>query len=174
MQTHHPLFGKISQIGYVVDDLEAAARAWSETSAIGPWTRMSGVVMQAVMDGKPSQIEIDVALTYKGDVQMELIKPLTLAPSPYTANQKANLWGLHHVQFTTDDMDAALSRAKAAGLELACEINQGGGVYNYLRGPGIWFELIQPEAPLLAFFDHIKASSQNWDGEALFTDLNLG
>ena len=46
------------------------------------------------------------------------------------------------MQFTTKNMDASVEIAKSAGLELVCTISQGGGIYNYLRGPGVWFEMI--------------------------------
>lgn len=58
------------------------------------------------------------------------------------AYNQAGLWGFHHVQFTTKNMDASVEIAKSAGLELVCTISQGGGIYNYLRGPGVWFEMI--------------------------------
>lgn len=167
------LFGPISQLGYVTDDIETSAQFWTDTSGIGPWTRMRGVTLSATMDGEPSEIMIDVALAYKGDVQIELIKPLNNAPSPYTANKKAGLWGLHHVQFTTHDMDGALARAKAAGLSVACTIEQGGGIYHYLRGPGTWFELMQPTEGLLGLFKMIKDASIDWDGQELIRDFGI-
>jgi len=91
------LFGPISQLGYLTDDIPATARMWTGTSGIGPWTLMQNVVMKATMDGSASDIEIDVALAYKDDVQIELIKPLNDAPSPYREYVEAGIWGLHHV-----------------------------------------------------------------------------
>ena len=76
------LFGPITQIGYLTDDIETTAGFWTQTSGIGPWTRMSGVSMATTMDGQPSDINIDVAITYKGDVQIELIKPFATHPLP--------------------------------------------------------------------------------------------
>jgi len=167
------LFGPITQLGYVIDNIEATARAWTDTSGIGPWTRMSGVKMSALMDGSPTEITIDVALAYKGDLQIELIKPLCDTHSPYYENKRAGLWGLHHLQFSTDDMDASLKLAKAAGLELVCTIDQGGGVYNYLRGPSIWFEIMQSSEALNSLFAMIKNASQDWDGKELIREFGL-
>ena len=53
------LFGPITQIGYLTDDIETTAAFWTQTSGIGPWTRMSGVSMATTMDGEPSTINID-------------------------------------------------------------------------------------------------------------------
>jgi hypothetical protein len=33
------LFGPITQIGYLTDDIETTAAFWTQTSGIGPWTR---------------------------------------------------------------------------------------------------------------------------------------
>lgn len=167
------LFGPITQIGYLTDDIETTAAFWTQTSGIGPWTRMSGVSMATTMDGEPSTINIDVAITYKDDVQIELINPLCDSPSPYLANKRAGLWGLHHTQFTTKDMNASMELAKSAGLELACTINQGGGVYTYLRGRGVWFEMIQASEELEMFFGMIKSACDNWDGRELIRDIAL-
>lgn len=167
------LFGPISQLGYVTDDIETTAKFWTDTSGIGPWTRMPGVTLSALMDGEPTDIEIDVALAYKGDVQIELIKSLNDAPSPYLANKRAGLWGLHHIQFTTDDMAGSLETAKTAGLDVACTIEQGGGIYHYLRGPSTWFELMQPTEGLLALFKMIKDASIDWDGKDYIRDFGL-
>ena len=171
----HPenLFGPITQIGYLTDDIETTAAFWTQTSGIGPWTRMSGVSMATTMDGEPSTINIDVAITYKDDVQIELINPLCDSPSPFLANKRAGLWGLHHMQFTTKDMNASMELAKSAGLELACTINQGGGVYTYLRGRGVWFEMIQASEELEMFFGMIKSACDNWDGRELIRDIAL-
>jgi len=167
------VFGPITQIGYLTDNIEAAAQAWTATSGIGPWTRMSGIKMAATMDGSPTEIIIDVALAYKGDVQIELIKPLSHTPSPYSDYQAAGLWGLHHLQFSTDDMAASLKHAEAAGLELACTIDQGGGIYNYLRGPGVWFELMEASEPLKGLFAMIKSAREDWDGTELIRDFGV-
>ena len=171
--TQSELFGSISQLGYLTDDIETTARFWTDTSGIGPWTLMQGVVMAATMDGAPSNIEIDVALAYKGDVQIELIKPLNDAPSPYREYVEAGIWGLHHVQFTTGDMAASIKKAEQAGLNAACTIDQGGGVYTYLRGPGIWFELIEASEGLLGLYQMIKGNSEDWDGKNLIRKLEL-
>ena len=167
------LFGPITQIGYLTDDIKTTAAFWTQTSGIGPWAHMSGVSMSTKMDGEPSIINIDVAITYKGDVQIELIKPLCDSPSPYLANKRAGLWGLHLMQFTTKDMNASVELAKSAGLELACTISQGGGVYNYLRGHGVWFEMIQASEELEMFFGMIKSACDDWDGKELIRDIAL-
>ncbi len=173
MITGSNLFGPITQLGYLTDDIEATARAWTDMLGIGPWTLMQSVTMHATMNGEDSDIEIDVALAYKDDVQIELIKPLNDAPSPYQEFVKAGIWGLHHVQFETDDMEASIEDARNAGLEPVCKINQGGGVFTYLKGPGVWFELIQTGPELLGFYEMIKSRSKGWDHKNLLDTVEL-
>jgi len=167
------IFGPVTQLGHLTDDIEATAKAWSQAAGIGPWTRMSGVSMQANVMGASAEIKIDVAFCYQGDVQIELIKPLCDTPSPYSEYKNAGIWGLHHLQYMTDDMEASLAKAKEAGLDLACRIEQGGGIYCYLRGHGIWFELMQPSEGLTGLFQMIKSSCETWDGEELIREFGL-
>lgn len=168
------LFGPISQLGYVTHDLEATAKAWSDTIGVGPWTRMPDVTLGATMDGEHVEFKIHVGLVYHNDMQVELIQPLCDTPSPYTEYMKAGIQGLHHVQFITDDMDAAIAKAVANGLEPACIIDAtGGGKYTYLRGPGVWFEVMEANAGLRGLFAFIKSKCENWDGETLIEDFGL-
>lgn len=167
------LFGPISQLGYLTDDIERSARGWTATSGIGPWTLMRGVVMPTQIAGGAVEIEIDVAMTYKDDVQIELIKPLNDVVSPYRDHMKAGLWGLHHVQFTTSDIEAAVAKGEAAGLNHYCRIDQGGGKYSYMHGPGIWFELIESSPALDGLFAMIKSAAKGWDGKDLIIEMEI-
>ncbi len=164
-------FGPITQLGYLTDDLDESVKPWV-TAGIGPWTRMSGVTMAATMDGQAVDIKIDLALSYQGDIQMELIQPICDSPSPYLANKKAGIWGAHHTQFTVDNLDEAISICESARMEMACEITSGGGRYIYMRGAAGWVELVEPNPGLQIMFDMIKKSCEDWDGKALWNTLD--
>ncbi|MGB0908353.1 MAG: VOC family protein [Maricaulaceae bacterium] len=167
------IFGPITQLGFLTDNIEETAEAWTKTRGVGPWTKMPNVTMEAVMDGAPVQLNIDVALTYQGDVQIELIRPICDSPSPYLANKIAGIWGAHHIQYETDDMAKSLEIARDAGLELACTIEQGDSIYTYLRGPMGWTELMQAGSGVKALFQMIKAKSVGWDGKETISDFGL-
>jgi len=115
--------GPITQLGYLPDDLDAAATVWTKIGE-GPFTKMAGVTMPATMNGQAVEIKIDLALAYQGDIQIELIKPLCDSPSPYLKNKRAGIWGAHNTQFTVPDLDAAIAQCEAAGMEMACEITR--------------------------------------------------
>ena len=163
-------FGPITQLGYLTDDINAAVKAWV-AAGVGPWTRMTGVTMPATMDGKSVEIKIDLALSYHGDIQMELIQPICDSPSPYLANAKAGIWGAHHTQFTVNNLDEAIAACQSVGMELACEITSGGGRYIYMRGEAGWIELVEPNAGLQIMFDMIKMSCVDWDGQSPWNQL---
>jgi len=163
-------FGPITQLGYLTDDLDKAAKAWTKLG-IGPFTKMTDVNMPATMDGQTVEIKIDLALAYHGDVQIELIQPLCDSPSPYQANKQAEIWGAHHTQFTVDNLDTAIADCEANGLEMACEITSAGARYIYMRGAAGWIELTTPNPGLQPFFGAIKASCENWDGKTVWNRL---
>lgn len=163
-------FGPITQLGYLTDNLDHAAAKWAALG-IGPWMRMSGVNMPARVDGKEVTIKIDLALSYQGDIQMELIQPLCDSASPYKQNKDLGLWGSHHTQFTVDNLDTAISSCEAAGMELGCEITSGGARYIYMRGDVGWIELTTYNPGLKMMYDMIKKNVENWDGETVFQAL---
>jgi len=70
-------------------------------------------------------------------------------------------------------MDEAIKLGLASGLEVVCEIEQGGGRYVYLHGPGGWFELIEAGEGLKGFFGMMKTACENWDGKELLRPLSL-
>ena len=160
-------FGPITQLGYLTDDLESAAAAWVKLG-VGPFTKMSGVMMPAVMEGETVEIKIDLALAYQGDVQIELIQPLCDSNSPYRENKRSGMWGAHHTQFTVEDLDAAIGECEAAGMEMVCEITSGGWRYIYMRGAAGWIELTMHNPGLAMFYDIIKKSCSEWDGETVW------
>lgn len=164
------MFGPITQLGYLTDDLDAAATAWTKLG-VGPFTKMSGVSMPATMDGETVDIKIDLALAYQGDVQIELIQPLCDSASPYRENKRADIWGSHHSQFTVEDLDAAIKHCEAADMEIACEITSAGARYIYMRGEAGWIELTTPNPGLAMFFDMIKKSSEDWDGKMVWNQM---
>ena len=48
-------FGPITQLGYLTDDLDKTAKIWTSLG-VGPFMRMSNVIMPATMDGQTVDI----------------------------------------------------------------------------------------------------------------------
>jgi methylmalonyl-CoA/ethylmalonyl-CoA epimerase len=100
------MFGLIDHVGVAVDDLEGAIALYSERLGM-PLAHRETVEEQGV-----EAVLLDV-----GECHVELLRPL----GPRTAVGKfldRKGPGLHHVAYRVDDIDAALARLKAEGIEL--------------------------------------------------------
>jgi len=103
------VFGRIDHIGVAVDDLDEAVSLYSERLGM-PVQHRETVEQQGV----------EAVLLGVGESHVELLRPLT----PDTAVGRfleRNGPGLHHVAYGTDDIEAALGDARAAGLALIDE-----------------------------------------------------
>jgi hypothetical protein len=160
-------FGPIRQIAWLVDDLTAGVERWSRFSGIGPWTVYRNVRLSATWRGVDAEIVIDVGLSYRDDVQIELIQPISRTPSPYQDSLGATLVGLHHVAWLSDDLERDKALAIARGLALTFEARNAASHVAYFESaaePGLRFEFIQASPMMLEGFAAGVAASRGWDG----------
>jgi hypothetical protein len=119
----------ITQMGYVVANLEAAMARWSDTLGVGPFTIIPHVAVDnGIYRGEPTEVDISVATAESGAVQIELIEQHNDVPSCYRDLFPAGTEGLHHVAVHTPDYDAEVARYEALGCPAAF-----GGVYQGTR-----------------------------------------
>lgn len=131
------LYGPVGQLGYVVDDLEAAAARWAETTGIGPWRVLDNVELDHfTYDGEDADVRIGIAVAYTGDVQIELIQQYNDTPSMYRELLDTYGEGAQHVCFYPDDYDAAMTHALSTGMTVGQEGSLWGIRFAYLRGDG--------------------------------------
>src|ERR1700681_1677621 len=108
--------GPIAQLGYVVEDAPAAMEYWITALDVGPFFYLPSPPLNELRyRGEPTDARIAVAITYSGDLQVELIQPLDDHPSPYRDFQSSFGSGLHHIAHFTNDYDAALASYRARG-----------------------------------------------------------
>jgi catechol 2,3-dioxygenase-like lactoylglutathione lyase family enzyme len=110
--------GPITQICWVTDDIEATEALLTGQFGTGAWTRIPGVTFGAgstTLRGVPVEFTAHISLGYAGDLQLELIQPVS-GPTIHAEFLDEHGPGLHHVCFDVDDVDAACARAEAAGL----------------------------------------------------------
>ena len=160
----------ITQIGYVVPSLEEAMNGWMAATGIGPWTVFRNVTMEGDYRGTPTVVRINVGLAYQGEVQIELIEPINDAPSPYRDGEGRLLTGAHHLAWLTDDLDAAVERAVATGLNVEFRAENPGTRVAYLAMesiPAIRYELIESAATAELIRTGIEAA-RHWDGSEPF------
>ena len=57
------LLGPVRQVGYIVADVEASARAWVDRLGVGPWRIQHGVTFdECTYDGRSIDIEVSIAI----------------------------------------------------------------------------------------------------------------
>lgn len=163
------LFGEIRQNGYVVRDINAALRHWTEILGVGPFFYFERVPIEDFRyRGEPSPLEVSIALANSGALQIELIQARNDAPSMYRDFLAAGHEGLQHVAFWTDAFDRELGRCEAAGYRIGQSGRIGeAGRFVYFETethPGSVVELSEISGPKGRFFRHIREAASDWDG----------
>jgi len=100
------VFGRIDHIGVAVEDVDAAIALYQDSFG------MELAHRETVEEQGVEAVLLDV-----GDGHVELLTPLG-PDTPVGKYMAKNGAGLHHVAYAVDDIDAALEKIAAAGLQL--------------------------------------------------------
>ena len=100
------MFGRIDHIGVAVEDIEAAIALYEESFG-----------MELGLRETVEEQGVDAALMNVGESHVELMAP-TGPDTPVGKFLAKRGAGLHHVAYAVDDIDAALERIAAGGVEL--------------------------------------------------------
>ena len=106
--------GPIIQVAWVIEDIDAAESLWGSAFGIAKWTRIPDVHFgpdTCTYRGEPADFVVHVSLAYAGDLQLELIQPVS-GDNIYTEFLGAGGPGLHHVCFESDDLDTAVATTR--------------------------------------------------------------
>ncbi|MGY2875672.1 catechol 2,3-dioxygenase-like lactoylglutathione lyase family enzyme [Marmoricola sp. URHA0025 HA25] len=156
--------GPITQVAWVTDDIGRTEELLREQFGTGAWTRIPDVVFDRAhsrLRGEPQEFTAHVSLAYAGDLQLELIEPLS-GRSVHTEFLAERGPGLHHVCFAVDDLAAACARAEAAGVPVlqTGSMMDGEIEFAYLDGSAggaPYIELARIGPGIQAFYDAIRA-----------------
>lgn len=128
----------VAQVGLVVKDLDRAVEYYWRVFGIGPWvfyTYGEPLVRHMTYRGRPADYRMRVALSWLGPLRIELIEMIA-GDTVYAEFVREHGYGVHHLGVLVDDMADALSKAKAAGLEMTMDGAgfglDGDGHYAYL------------------------------------------
>lgn len=160
--------GDVIQMAYFPEDFDAALKYWIETVGVGPFFVMNDVRLRDMKyRGQPTDAVFSMAIGYWGDIQIELIKTDSDAPSLY-AGEYAVRDRLHHVCVFVDSIEDARRACAQAGAEVIVEGKVGAdGEVIYVdpgRGPGHVIEYLQPMSGTEGLFAMMKEAARNWDG----------
>lgn len=163
-------FGNVCQNGYVVRDIDAALKHWTEVMGVGPFFYVDRVpVDHFSYRGQPSDVELSIALGNSGGLQIELIQQRNDAPSMYLDFLNAGHEGLQHMSYWTETYQADYDRALAQGFTVGQEGQIGGpqGRFVYFdteTHPGTIVEMSDISGAKGALFAQIRSAAENWDG----------
>ena len=126
----------ITQVGIIVQDIEAKARAWAEVLGLPvPEIMITDTYerAQTEYDGKPSKARAKLAFFHLGQVELELIEPVG-KPSTWQDQLDEHGDSLHHIAFEIKGMTEKVAYLEAKGLSLVQRGEYPGGRYAYIDG----------------------------------------
>lgn len=150
------------QIAWVTPSLDATEKALTGLFGVKKWVRMPDVHFGpegCTYHGEPADFVASISLSYLGDIQLELIQPVS-GENIYSDFLRDGSAGLHHVCVEVDDVAAAVAAAVAEGaVQVQAGVMPGGMEFAYVSVaaaavPFVEFARIGPE--IRAFFDYIK------------------
>ncbi|MEG3145306.1 VOC family protein [Sphingomonas sp. RT2P30] len=161
--------GGITQMAYVVEDMEAAIAHWVRDTGTGPWFLLESFTgADHVYRGTPSRADVRIAMAFAGHMQIELIQPKDGHPSVYRETIERRGYGFHHVGIACEDVDAETEAYLARGYTLAftAGVPTGGHVAYLDGGEGHphFVELIPATSGMDTAFTAFWRASVGWDG----------
>jgi hypothetical protein len=162
-----PLY-TLRQLAYVVRDLDAALKYWTEVLKVGPFFKFEHLALENQRyRGGASNVDVTVALGNTGDVQIELIYCENDAPSVYKEFLDAGREGVHHFGMMPVDYAATCAQYRAHGHEAAFECTVGGAPLTYfdtVATVGHFIELWDNDQVFKDMFMVVENAAKGWDG----------
>ena len=158
---------RLFQLGFVVDDLFAAARRWVETFAVGPFHVLPRMDVACTYRGADSMVDMQVAVAQSGPVQIELIQQHCDRPSIYREWRRGRVSGLHQLCTVTPDYEGKRAHYESLGYELAAESSGGSfrvAYYDTSADFGFYTEVVEQTPKFLVQLDRVSQTCADWDG----------
>jgi catechol 2,3-dioxygenase-like lactoylglutathione lyase family enzyme len=147
------------QIAWVTRDLDATETALTTLLGARKWIRIPGIHFApdtCSYRGAPADFVADISLSYAGEIQLELIAPVT-GESIYTEFLETAGPGLHHICIEVDDLDRALAERNAEVVQRG--LMPGGLEFAYVSAAAAgvpYIEIAHIAPDIRAFFDYVK------------------
>ncbi|MGE3600024.1 MAG: VOC family protein [Dehalococcoidia bacterium] len=162
-------FGAVRQLGYVVEDLHAAAECWIRSFGAGPFFLIEGLAFPTwSWMGAPQSLKLDIMLGQYGNVMVELIRPHDRGPSVYAhcLGQAFNSTP-HHYGFLVPSVDEAAD-GLGAGPPMSLGMTSAGSRFGYFdtrSSIGVLTELIEETAETRGLMALSADAALGWDGK---------
>jgi hypothetical protein len=167
----------IVQNCYVVRDLKEGCARFQRLYGVGPF--VGGANMQLTehfyRGESAPPIELRAAFAQAGDINIELVEPVSTGPNPFRDMFPDGAEGFHHVAMFCDDFAATCNHFIELGCPLVSEACLLPGIkvgfIDAREQIGHMIELY-PENPIIrAVFRQIRDAANTWDGRTLIIPL---
>ncbi len=115
--------GDMAQVCILVPDIEKAVENFVKVFGIGPfhfYTYGKPLVKRMTRNGEPTEYKMKVALSYFGNMRLELIQPLE-GDTVYKEFIEKHGYGIHHLGILTDNMQESIDKAAIAGIKMTMD-----------------------------------------------------
>jgi hypothetical protein len=155
------------QLGFLVDDLPAAAAKWGQVFGMGPFNVTPVFEQHVTYRGTEAAITCQVAVAQAGPVQVELIQQLCDRPSVFRDWSRGGRCAFHQLATVTPDYDGKKAHYEDLGYEVAAESLSGRFRVAYIDTAadfGFYTEVVESTPGFLANLGKIARASAAWDG----------
>jgi hypothetical protein len=143
------------QIGYVFSDIEDSLKLFTHMYDVQNINRFDFKIDQHWVHGKQFPIHLDIALFVIGDLEYEIIQPLSDGPHQWFLDKTGG--GLNHLGYFVNDFSATRSHLENAGMTLLMNAETDvykpgednpdhritGGYFEYTGNETIWIEALE-------------------------------
>ena len=168
----------IVQVAYYVQEFEASARHFHKLTGAGPFFIYNNVpIVDCTHRGEPTKLDHSSAYGQWGSIMVEFAQQNDDGPSAFRDMYGDGKEGIHHVALFVKSVAEETIRFKILGIDLTDHYWTADRVVEVAfidttAVLGHMLELYEPVEKLLKFYEFVKASPNDWDGEELFSYLN--
>lgn len=158
------------QVAYVVTDIEAAVRTWTQTMGVGPFFIFENfALIEPKYRGQPCPTpNITIAASHSGGVGIELICPNDETPSVYREFLDAGRVGVHHIATMPSDYEAAITdfeaRGHAVAFEGGLEVGARVAYMDTVAAIGHFTEFFEDTPGMRELLALTEDAAADWDG----------
>ena len=163
-------FGPIFHIGYAVPDMDKALAYWTQVMGVGPFfleRHVTGDNEEYIYKGKQCVQDVTVAHAFTGDLDIELICPNLISPSPICDYlERHPEGGAQHLGVLIEDWDKTMAMPDVQ-KHLVLEGHAGNIRLAFVDGfpmGATALELIESSGEIKGKFSKLKTFCNAWDG----------
>jgi hypothetical protein len=158
------------QIAYHVKDVRESALKMVEFAGAGPFFLAERIELaDATHRGEPCRFIHTSAYGQSGSMMVELVEQNDDGPSPFRDLYGPEEEGLHHVAYMARDLEGAIGHLAEQGFPLATRAETSGGqtfvFVDATERLGHMIELYEPTELLVGFYEMVRKSAEDWQGE---------